>query len=37
MDESELFALINLKDSEFAENIQETFDPLWEQSETLRL
>jgi sugar-specific transcriptional regulator TrmB len=37
MDESELFALINLKDSEFAENIQETFDPLWEASETLRL
>jgi sugar-specific transcriptional regulator TrmB len=37
LDARELFALINLKDTEFATNVQETFDPLWAESDVLRL
>ena len=37
LDARELFALINLKDTEFATNVRETFDPLWDESDVLRL
>jgi sugar-specific transcriptional regulator TrmB len=34
---TEAFALINLKDSEFASNVEDDFKPRWEQSEELLL
>jgi sugar-specific transcriptional regulator TrmB len=37
LDAEELFALINRKDAAFAATVREAFDPLWEQSDELRL
>lgn len=34
---AELFAIINLKDPEFATNVQNAFDPRWEEAEPLEL
>lgn len=36
-DVSELFAIINLKDPDFVTNVQEAFDPRWQEAEPLDL